>query len=136
MVTFYWDASAVLSTLFRDEHSEQALEWADREGVHLMSSLCFAEVAAVIARLRRERDLTDILLDAAKEALLMGPWRRLNLLPAWSDIERLAERWPLRGADLWHLATAASLAEELGDVALFAFDTRLAVAAEGEGLSA
>lgn len=134
MPTFYWDASAVLPTLFRDEHSEQALEWAEHEGVHLLSSPCHAEVAAVIARIRRERALTDVLVDAAKEALSTGPWRRLNLLPGWSEIERLAERWPLRGADLWHLATASTLAEELDNVVLRAFDTRLAAAAEGEGL--
>lgn len=134
MTACYWDASAVLSALFRDDHSDQAIEWAKSDAVHLMSSLCFAEVNAVVARLHRERDLSEILIEAAREALSTGPWRRLNLSPEWPLVESLSQRWPLGGADLWHLATAKSLARELGDVSLLSFDTRLKIAVDGEGL--
>ncbi|MGC8494452.1 MAG: hypothetical protein ACP5SH_22240 [Syntrophobacteraceae bacterium] len=33
----YWDTSAVLSSLFSDNHSDKALEWANRDGFHLSS---------------------------------------------------------------------------------------------------
>ncbi|MDQ5874602.1 MAG: hypothetical protein M3526_04365 [Actinomycetota bacterium] len=36
---YYWDASAVLSALFLDEHSPRAVKWAMLDGMHLMSSL-------------------------------------------------------------------------------------------------
>ncbi|MDQ3662598.1 MAG: type II toxin-antitoxin system VapC family toxin [Actinomycetota bacterium] len=132
--TYYWDASAVLSALFSDEHSPRAVEWARLEGVHLMSSLCLAEVNAVIERIRRERKLGDVLVEAAREALHSGPWRRLELGPRRGCLESLPRRWPLRGADLWHLATAHALREELGEIYFLAFDTRLVAASQGEGL--
>jgi hypothetical protein len=41
---------------------------------------------------------------------------------------------PLRGAGLWHLATAETLPSDLPELTLLTFDARLAAAAEGEGL--
>jgi len=133
---YYWDASAVLSALFLDEHSPRAVKWAMLDGMHLMSSLCLAEVNAVIERTRRDRKVSDVLVEAAKEALSSGPWRRLELGPTWASLESLPRRWPLRGADLWHLATASALRDELGEIYFLAFDTRLAAASEAEGLGA
>jgi hypothetical protein len=46
----------------------------------------------------------------------------------------LATKWPLRGADLWHLAAAKSLQTELPELAFLSFDLKLAAAAKGEGL--
>lgn len=131
----YWDASAVLSTLFRDTHSDIALRWADREGFHLLSSLAHAEVSVVIARMKRERILSDSLVDMSFEALAQGPWRRLRAHPDWSGTEELARKWSLRGADLWHLSAARSLKEELSELALLTFDARLGIAVQGEGLA-
>ncbi len=51
-VVIYSDASAVLSALIKDAHSEKAQEWANREGIHLLSSLTYAEVIAVISRMQ------------------------------------------------------------------------------------
>jgi hypothetical protein len=47
---------------------------------------------------------------------------------------RLARSWPLRGADLWHLAAAKALQTELPELRLLSFDSRLTAAAHGEGL--
>ena len=131
---YYWDASAVLSGLFLDELSPRAVKWAKLDGMHFMSSLRLAEVDAVIERTRRDRKVSDVLVEAAKEALSSGPWRRLELGPTWASLESLPSRWPLGGADLWHLATASALRVELGEIYFLALDTRLAAASEGEGL--
>ena len=130
----YWDTSAIISVLFKDDHSEQAHPLAAQEGVHLISSLGYAEACAVLARIRREGALADILVKAAFEVLETGPWRRLHLSPAWEDLRELSGKWPLRGADLWHLATAKRARTELPELALLTFDDRLKIAAEGEGL--
>jgi predicted nucleic acid-binding protein len=130
----YWDTSALLSVLFRDSHSGEAVEWAAREGLHLMSTLAYAEACAVIARLQRERLLAEILIKAALEVLHEGPWRRLNAAPQWEAVQALAEKWPLRGADLWHLATAKNIQKDLPELLLFTFDARLKAAAAGEDL--
>jgi len=104
------------------------------DSVHLLSSLTWAETHAVIARLERERILATTLATAAREAFVDARWRRVNLGPDWQIAERLAQAWPLRGADLWHLATAKTLQADLPELTFLSFDARLVAAAIGEGL--
>lgn len=134
-VVTYWDSSAALSVLFRDPHTEETTAWIRRSGVHLLSTLAWAEVHAVIAGIQRERVFPKALLDGAREALRSGPWRRTNASPDWREVQTLADRWPLRGADLWHLATVKSLRSELPELTLVSFDARLTSAARAEGLA-
>jgi predicted nucleic acid-binding protein len=129
----YWDASALLSVLFRDRHSDQATDVARRPLIHLVSTLGWAEVMAVIARLEQQRALSTVLADSARELVRAGPWRRLSLQPDWAALDELARRWPLRGADLWHLATAATLRRELPGLQMLTYDGRLTAASHGLG---
>lgn len=131
----YWDSSAILSRLFRDIHSDDAYEWSGKEGYHLISSLAWAEVTAVMSRMRRERIITDILEDSSFKALTKGPWRRFYLCPGWQTIHTLSKKWPLQGADLWHLATAMTLKMERPEVRLLTYDRRLKEAAQREGIA-
>ena len=131
----YWDASAILSTLFQDAHSAMATHWIGTSHVHLLSSLGRAEVLAVIARLGRAKAVGPVLIESAFTALEKGPWRGINDNPPAGLLRGLAAAWPLRGADLWHLALAKSLQEELPELVLLTFDLRLAEAVAGEGLA-
>ena len=131
----YWDASAILSVLIHDAYSRRATAVARRTLTHLMSTLTYAEVSAVIARFERDRTLPPVLADSSREMLRAGPWARLLLQPDSTTIDEAAVRWPLRGADLWHLATAITLTRELPEVRVFTFDARLGAAAEGLGLA-
>lgn len=131
----YWDTSAILSALFRDEHSDTAIEVARDSGTHLISSLAWTEAHAVIARIERERKLAHVLVEAAREALQQGPWRRANVAPEWNGVQTLAKAWPLRGAALWNLAAAKTLRNDLPELTLLSFDARLASAAAGEGFA-
>jgi predicted nucleic acid-binding protein len=133
-VVIYWDASAILSTLIKDPHSEEAQEWAHKEGTHLLSSLAYAEVLAVLFRMKRERVMAELLVEAALDTLESGPWRRMYSGPTWDLMIELSKRWPLRGADLWHLSAAKSVCEQLPEVKVLTFDTRVGVAAQGEGI--
>lgn len=135
MNAVYWDASAILSALFRDSHSSEARERLESPGVHLLSSLGLAETCAVISRIRRERRLADILIEAAYKTLEEGPWRLVFLSPDYGRLRQLARLWPLRGADLWHLAMAKALQVDIPELMLLTFDERLRAAAEGEGLA-
>ncbi len=132
-LALYWDASAVLSSLFRDSYSDEAIGWSRRDGAHLISSLAYAETCAVIARLEREQLVPSVLITSARDALAQGPWRRLMLLPEWETMRELAPAWPLRVADLWHLATAVTLRWEIPTLALLTFDSRMSAAAVGVG---
>jgi hypothetical protein len=131
----YWDSSAVLSVLISDVHSSQATTAARRLGTHLLSTLAYAEVFAVLARFERDGSLPSVLADSARELVRSGPWRRLSLQPDWASIDDLALPWPLRGAALWHLATAVTLSRELPELRLITFDTRLTAASDGLGLT-
>jgi predicted nucleic acid-binding protein len=131
----YWDSSAVLSALFKDRNSRRAKALAERGGLHLLSTLAYAEVNAVIARMRRENILTEVLVQSAHEILDRGPWRRISMSPEWSMMRRLGAKHPLRGADLWHLASAISLKSEFRELSLLTFDPQLKRAAELESLA-
>ncbi len=131
----YWDASAILSVLFKDSHSNTAVKWIAKEAVHFLTTLAYAEVCAVISRMQRENVLSDILIKAGFEALDQGPWRRITINPKWDIARSLSKKWPLRGADLWHLAAAKSLQSEFPELVMLTFDLRLENAAKGEDLN-
>ena len=130
----YWDSSAVLSALFADSNSRTAQRWSGAKGVHFLSTLTFAEVSAVIYRMQREQLISVTLRQAAFEVLENGPWRRISTWPHWEIIRSLSAKYPLRGADLWHLATAKSMYAEFPELCLLSFDKRLIKAAESESL--
>ncbi len=133
-IVVYWDASAVLSALLIDEHSLDAQKWANRSGHHFLSHLSYSEVLAVLSRIRRERDMAEVLVAAAGEVLESGPWRWLHIVPQWTIIKNLSNKWPLRGADLWHLSAAKGLQEHFPELHLLTYDSRLKAAAQGEAL--
>ena len=133
----YWDASAVLSTLTTDAHSESALAWYRQGYVHLVSTLAYAESCAVLSRLRREGTITGDQLAEAMDSLSCEPWRRLATGPGWDEIAEAAARWNLRGADLWHFATVLTLRKRhLPDLLMLTIDARLRAAAEEAGFAA
>jgi predicted nucleic acid-binding protein len=131
----YWDASAILSVLVQDIHSRVAARWSVREGLHLVSTLGWAETTAVLHRLAGEGHITKVLLESALESLAAGPWRLVQRGPDQEAIDSLAPRHALRGADLWHLAQVRTLLGELPSLKMLTFDRRLREAAESEGLS-
>ncbi len=95
-VAVYWDSSSILSVLFKDTHSKEALTWFRKNGIHLISTLGYTEVCAVISRIKREKLLADILIDVAFKALKTGPWRYLNIWPEWDKLAAFSHKWPPR----------------------------------------
>jgi predicted nucleic acid-binding protein len=130
----YWDTSAVISALFKDGNSRKAKVIAERDALHLLTTLAYAEVSAVISRMKRDHILTEVLFQSAFEVVDRGPWRRISVSPGWSLIQKLAIKHALRGADLWHLSAAISLTDEFPELSLLTFDQRLKTAAEIENL--
>ncbi len=52
----------------------------------------------------------------------------------WDSSAILSAKWPLRGADLWHLANATTLRKEFPELTFLTFDQRLEKVAKGEQL--
>lgn len=132
---FYWDASAVLSTLLNDEHSREARSLVQREALHLGSSLTWAEVHAVLSRVKQEGLLAPMLVDSSLATLDAGPWRWLTISPDFGITREMAKHHVLRGADLWHLTVTKSLLQEFPNLRVVTFDQRLARATVEEGLN-
>ena len=132
----YWDSSAILAHLFGDTQSTHAAAYLRVKGRHFISSLAWAECAAAIARSQRSAVLTTANAELALGAILAAPWSALRAEPAPATLRVLARRYPLRGADLWHLALALDLGESLPGVRLLTFDSVLGAAAGAEGLAA
>ena len=84
--------------------------------------------------MKEEHVIAETLVNAAFEVLDQGPWRRIYTLPEWQIVRALSTRWALRGADLWHLATAKTLRKELPELTFLTFDQLLKKAARGESL--
>jgi hypothetical protein len=97
-----------------------------------VTSLAWAEVHAVARRLVRDRFVTEDGANLACRTLSEGPWRRVDTAPRWDEMEGLAARWPLRGADLWHLSAAKQICATLPELVVLTFDRRLLEAAVGE----
>jgi len=133
---YYWDTSALLSYFFSDSHSATAQKFLKTGATHLLSSLAYAEACAVIARMTREGAVAETAAETAREAMISGWWRQLKGLPDRAIVVELSRKWPLRGADLWHLTLAVSLKDALPEIRLVSFDDRLREAAVGEGLAA
>lgn len=129
----YWDASAILSCLVKDAHTTEALARLSESGYHLVSSLAFAEVHAVLSRIGRELTRAQAVAQA-RGAFAAGPWRWVEAGPDRGLCESLSTVHSLRGADLWHLATALTLRRRLPEIALLTYDRALGEAAAAEGL--
>lgn len=130
----YWDTSALVATLFVETRSAEARTLAGSAGMHLISSLAWAELHAVLARTRRTQSLPEATVDAMQAAVVAGPWHYVNAAPRQDFCQSLARRWGLRGADLWHLALAKTLWTDLPELTFAVYDNRLAEAAAGEGI--
>lgn len=134
LAVIYWDSTALLSYLFKDRYSERVIEKAKVKGFHLLTTLTIAEVYTVINRIRREKLLSDMMIDSLFELLETGPWSRLNVVPESLALKDLSRKWPLRGSGLWHLATAKTLQREFPELMVLTFDRELARALKGESL--
>ncbi len=134
LAVVYWDSSALLSYLFRDEHSDVIIDKARQKGVHLLTTLTVAEIFTIISRVRREHLLSEMLVDSLFELLESGPWSKLNIVPDTLTLKELAYKWPLGGTSLWHLATAKTLQQEFPELMILTLDRQLARASRGESI--
>jgi len=101
------------------------------------SRIAYAEIAATMARLARERALTERARDAIL-ARLDADFAAITIVEIRAALVRrvpsLVSRRPLRGYDAVHLACALALRERVVAVTFWAADAGLVEAARAEGL--
>ena len=91
----------------------------------LSSNLLEAELRSALSRERRTLD----------RALLAGIEWVLPDRPLTSEFEAVLAAGHLRGADLWHVATALLIAEDLGSLTFLTLDQRQRAVAEALGFA-
>jgi predicted nucleic acid-binding protein len=133
----YLDTSALVKLYFREPFSDEILlKWQTAAQI-ITSSVAYAETMASIYRKNREGDLTNSLIRELVDSFRRD-WNSLIRVEVTDElnvyIDRAVKRYPLRGFDLVHLASAMVIHEKLPEDFVFAcFDERLARAAQSEG---
>jgi predicted nucleic acid-binding protein len=131
----YFDSSALVKLVVEETGSDLAAELWDACDAALSSRLAYSEVRAALAAAGRNRDLdTRGLLEA--HAAWEELWATTRPVELTTDVERrageLTAKYPLRGADAVHLASA--LAVGTAEVVVAVWDRQLHAAVTAEQL--
>lgn len=133
----YLDTSALVKRYFREPFSDEVvLRWKTATEI-VISSVAYAEALASFYRKKRETGLKEALTRKVIEAFLLD-WKSFVRIEVNEELDtyldRALERYPLRGFDAIHLASAVLVREGLQEDILFVcFDQVLARAARKEG---
>jgi predicted nucleic acid-binding protein len=137
LMILYLDTSALVKLYFWEPFSDEILSKWQCAAQIVASSVAYAETMASIYRKNREGDLEDSLIREVVDSFHRD-WSSLIRVEVTDElnvyIDRAIKRYPLRGFDLVHLASAMVIRERLPEDFVFAcFDDRLARAAQSEG---
>jgi uncharacterized protein len=133
----YLDTSALVKRYFREPFSDEVvLRWKAATEI-VISSVAYAEALASFYRKKREAGLKEAVTRKVIEAFRLD-WKsfiRIEVNDGLNEyLDRALKRYPLRGFDAIHLASAVLVREGLRENILFAcFDQVLARAASKEG---
>jgi predicted nucleic acid-binding protein len=134
----YLDTSALIKKYFKEAGSDEVIsKWQEATGI-VTSSVAYAEALASIHRKQKEakfgNDKLGKILDAFRR-----DWSSFIRVEVTDDlnewIDKMVSRFPLRGFDAIHLASALIVHETLSEEFLFVcYDKRLLKAAQMAGL--
>ena len=134
----YLDTSALVKRYFQEPFSDDVLSRWKLAAQIVTSSVAYAETMASMYRKKRESDLADTLIRNIADTFHQD-WESFIRVEVNDQlngyINRVVERYPLRGLDAIHLASAIVIHERIPEDFVFScFDDRLARAAQSEGL--
>jgi predicted nucleic acid-binding protein len=134
----YLDTSALVKLYIEEPGTEEVKERVEAARIVSTSRVAYVEARAGLARKSREGELMG---DEYKQVVeeLEKDWGNYFILEVSESVARLGgelvERFPLRGFDAIHLASALLLNKRTRlDVSFSCFDERLEEAAQAEGL--
>jgi predicted nucleic acid-binding protein len=133
----YFDSSALVKRYVREEGSTRVRRLL-RQGVAATARYSIVEMVSALARRARQGDLAPAEVERVARAIHADA-ARLTLVeltePVASHAGDLLLAHPLRAADAVQLASCLVLRERASpDVRFMTYDTRLAAAAEAEGV--
>ncbi len=135
----YLDTSALLKRHFKEPYSNELLsKWKEASQI-ITSSVAYAETMASLYRKKREVNLSSKVFKKLVDSFHLD-WETFIRVEVNEDlnetIQKIVARYPLRGFDAIHLASAMITHERLNEAFLFAcFDQKLINGAQMEGLT-
>ena len=133
----YLDTSALVKRYFQEPYSDDVLSKWESATQIVTSAVAYAETMATIHRKKREENLKDALIMKISN-MFRQDWKSFIRVKVNEQlnryIDRVVKKYPLRGFDAIHLASAILIQERIPEKFLFAcFDDRLVRAAKSEG---
>ncbi len=134
----YLDTSALLKKYYKEPGSTEVISrWKEATGI-VTSSVAYAETMASFYRKKREVNIRGKLLGKILNSF-QRDWTSFIRVEVTDDlnesIDKIVARYPLRGFDSIHLASALIIHQRVPEQFLFAcFDRNLIQAAQVEGL--
>jgi len=134
----YLDTSALVKRYFQEPYSDDVISrWKSATQI-VTSFVAYAETMASMYRKKREAGLADTLISKTVDAF-QKDWEsfiRVEVNDALNGyIDQVVEKYPVRGFDAIHLASAMVIHERFPEDFVFAcFDDGLVHAARAEGL--
>ena len=134
----YLDTSALVKRYFREPYSDDIVAaWKSATQI-VTSFVAYAETMASVYRKCRESGI-DVRSIRKIAASFQRDWESFVRVEVTEElqttIDRVVEKYPLRGFDAIHLASALAIHERVSNDFRFAcFDNRLTHAAMSEGL--
>lgn len=135
----YLDTSALVKRYFRESYSDEVIFQWERATEIVISSVAYAETLAAFYRKKRETGLKKEIVRKLIDGFRLD-WKsfiRVEVNQGLDDyLDRVLEKYPMRGFDAIHLASAVLVQERLKERILFVcFDEILLKAARGEGFN-
>lgn len=133
----YLDTSALVKRYFQEPFTDDVLlRWKSATQI-ATSFVAYAETMASMYRKKKNSNLTDTFIKEITETFHKD-WEsfiRVEVNDKLNEyINRVIEKYPLRGFDTIHLASAIAIHEKLPEDFVFAcFDDALVRAAQSEG---
>lgn len=136
---FYLDTSALVKLYVEELGSAAVKEKVNAAQIVSTSRVAYVEARAGFARKFRERELTREEYSQVVEDFERD-WKNYFVVEVSEDVVELGgelvERYPLRGFDAIHLASALLLKSRVRSTVSFScFDEKLKKAAQAEGLA-
>ncbi len=134
----YLDTSALIKRYIWESGSELVHQVAREDAFLMTSKIAYAEAYAALTRRMREGDLSRIQYGQVCR-LFEREWPAYLIIEVHDEVLRLSrdliKKYPLRGFDALHLASAKSVRRHLKEPLVFACADRcLLESAEAEGL--
>ena len=134
----YWDSSALVKRYLREDGTDVVQSLLQETEVLATSKLTYPEILSAFMRKRRAGEMNRKTLEAVIDKF-ENDWDRILVIEFHNELlpasKRLIEKYPLRGADALHRASALWLEKTLKTGLTFvASDIGLLKAAHSEAL--